>query len=180
VSVTGDLDVAIQTSLDNLLAALDLRPVGEDRFRLPAESVSMFDRAFGGQLLAQAVVGAAATVEGKEIHSLHATFVKAGCPGEPLEVGVTRIRDGRSFATRQVALLEDGAPLLVGIASFTSQTDEPDVAVALPDVAPPEELPQESVAVIGDRGLSRGAIHDPAGRLVASVAQEVVIRKVAT
>jgi acyl-CoA thioesterase II len=37
---------------------------------------------------------------------------------------------------------------------------------------------QESVAVIGDRGLSRGAIHDTEGRLVASVAQEVVIRPV--
>ena len=35
---------------------------------------------------------------------------------------------------------------------------------------------QEAVAVLGDRGLARGAIHDQAGRLVATVMQEVLVR----
>jgi acyl-CoA thioesterase-2 len=35
---------------------------------------------------------------------------------------------------------------------------------------------QEAVALVGDRGLARGAIHDADGRCVASVAQEVVLR----
>jgi acyl-CoA thioesterase-2 len=35
---------------------------------------------------------------------------------------------------------------------------------------------QEAVALVGDRGLARGAIHDADGRLVASVAQEVLLR----
>ena len=35
---------------------------------------------------------------------------------------------------------------------------------------------QEAVALVGDRGLAVGAIHDDAGRLVASVAQEVLLR----
>ncbi len=36
---------------------------------------------------------------------------------------------------------------------------------------------QEAAALVGDRGLARGSIHDADGRLVASVAQEVLLRR---
>ena len=64
---------AINASLDDLLAALDLRPCGEGCFAVEPARFGRSDRVFGGQLLAQAVVGASATVSGKDIHSLHAT-----------------------------------------------------------------------------------------------------------
>jgi acyl-CoA thioesterase-2 len=35
---------------------------------------------------------------------------------------------------------------------------------------------QEMIAITGDRGLVRGAIHDEEGHLVASVMQEVLVR----
>jgi acyl-CoA thioesterase-2 len=35
---------------------------------------------------------------------------------------------------------------------------------------------QETLALSGQRGLVRGSIHDQSGRLVASVAQEVLVR----
>ena len=35
---------------------------------------------------------------------------------------------------------------------------------------------QETLAVVGERGLARGVIEDADGRLVASVVQEVVVR----
>jgi acyl-CoA thioesterase-2 len=35
---------------------------------------------------------------------------------------------------------------------------------------------QEAVALVGDRGLARGAIHDGDGRGVATVVQEVLLR----
>ncbi len=35
---------------------------------------------------------------------------------------------------------------------------------------------QEALAIVGERGLARGAIHDEDGRLVASVMQEVLVR----
>jgi acyl-CoA thioesterase-2 len=35
---------------------------------------------------------------------------------------------------------------------------------------------QEAIALVGDRGLARGAIHDTDGRCVASVVQEVLLR----
>jgi acyl-CoA thioesterase-2 len=35
---------------------------------------------------------------------------------------------------------------------------------------------QEAVALVGDRGLARGTIHDTDGKCVASVVQEVLLR----
>src|SRR4051812_17260836 len=72
---------AILESLDGLLHALELEALGGDRFRVPGEP-GRFDRVFGGQTIAQALLAAGATVDGKAPHSLHAYFVESGTPGE--------------------------------------------------------------------------------------------------
>jgi len=201
---------------------------------------------------------------------------------------VRRLRDGRSTATREIAILEDGDPLLVALVSFGRPRSGPEVAAPAPVAAPPDQMPtlqswardlpggahwierppavevrlpeapsfltgatatsarshwlrlprsvgedptlnaallayasdfflmdmvlrahpaslgpgrangfsldhaiwfhrpvrfdtwhlytQEAVGLVGDRGLARGAVHDGDGRLVASVAQEVLLR----
>src|SRR4051794_37221221 len=86
---------AMLRSLDGLLAALELVPLGEDRFRVAAEP-GRFDRVFGGQTVAQALFAAGCTVAGKDPHSIHAYFVEAGAPDGPVELTVDRVRDGRS------------------------------------------------------------------------------------
>jgi acyl-CoA thioesterase-2 len=286
--VDDELRRAIATSLDDLLAALDLRPCGDDRFAVAPAASGTPGRVFGGQLLAQAVAGAAATVDGKVVHSLHASFLRAGTPCAPVEVDVTRLRDGRSVATRHVAVHEGPDQLLVAIASFAPHRPEPDVAPPAPDAPRPDDVPllqewaaaaptgrhwideppaveirmpeapsfftgataasarshwmrlprdvgddvalhaallayatdyflmdmvfrlhpddlgpgrangfsldhaiwfhrpprfdewhlhtQEALAVVGDRGLARGVVHDAAGRRVATVTQEVLLR----
>jgi acyl-CoA thioesterase II len=288
IEVKGALGAGIDASLQDLLHALDLRPRGDDRDTFEPTTSRTPSRIFGGQLLAQAVVGAAATVEDKEIQSLHAAFTQAATPGAAVEVSVTRVRDGRSMATRQVVVLEDDAPLLIAIATFGSFRTEPDVTSSPTGAAPPADVPllqewavgvpggahwieqppavefrlpeapsfltgatetsarahwmrlprrvgdphalnaalltyasdfflmdmvfrlhpeelgpgragglsldhaiwfhrpvrfddwhlytQEAAALVGDRGLARGNIHDAEGRLVASVAQEVLLR----
>jgi acyl-CoA thioesterase-2 len=155
------LQRAIDASLDDLLAALDLRPSGDDCFAVEPTSSGRPDRVFGGQLLAQAVMGASETVADKHIHSLHASFLRAGTPGAPLRIDVTRLRDGRSIAVREVTLLEAGEPLLVAIASFADFLPEPDiVAVPVPDVAPPEETPLFQ-ALVGEAASGRHWIEQP-------------------
>src|SRR4051794_33700959 len=129
VAVTGTVDA----SLDDLLAALDLQPSGDDRFVVASTGPPDGGRVLGGQLLAQAVRGAAASVADKDIHSLHACFVRAGTPGARVRVEVTRLRNGRSMATRQVAVLEGDEPLLVALASFGRFTPDPTVARRWPD-----------------------------------------------
>jgi len=134
------LSGGISASLASLLAALDLRRLDDDRFAVEPASSGVAGRVFGGQLLAQAVVGASATVAGKDIHSLHATFLRAGTPGASLRIDVARLSDGRSRATREVSVLENGEPLLVGIASFADSRPGPDVAMPPPAVAPPDGM----------------------------------------
>ena len=87
--MSGDtlLESAILQSLEGLLRALQLEPLADGRFRAPCEP-ARFDRVFGGQVLAQAVLAATATVTGKEPHSVHAAFVEAGLPGEDVELVV--------------------------------------------------------------------------------------------
>jgi acyl-CoA thioesterase-2 len=55
------MEKAILGALDNLERALHLEPLGDTRFRVGNEP-GRFGRVFGGQLLAQAVLGAAETV----------------------------------------------------------------------------------------------------------------------
>ncbi len=134
------LGPAIQSALDGLLAALVLDPIGNDRFRVVSEP-GRFDRVFGGQFVAQALLAACATVEDKPPHSLHAYFVEASAPEQPLDLAVERIRDGRSVSTRRVTVTQEGRTLLAVLASFHSGPDEPEVADPPPTVPAPHLVP---------------------------------------
>ncbi|WP_063747973.1 acyl-CoA thioesterase [Pseudofrankia inefficax] len=132
---------AMLDALDGLLRALEPEQLAEDRSQVPPDTVSTAGRVYGGQLLAQALIAAGRSVTGKAPHSLHASFVRAGTPGRPLELATDRVRDGRSMATRQVTVTEDGKPLLVAIAAFHGADPGPGAAVSAPAVPPPDELP---------------------------------------
>jgi acyl-CoA thioesterase-2 len=134
------LDQAILDALDGLLAALQLESLGDDRFRVLGEP-GRFDRVFGGQTVAQALLAASATVTGKDPHSLHAYFVEAGAPEEALDLVVERVRDGRSISTRTVTVTQGNRPLLIVSASFHANPAEPELAAPAPATPLPEQLP---------------------------------------
>ena len=129
-----------------LLEALDLRADGVD-----ASGQDLFSggnqhaprgRVFGGQVLGQAVVAAARTVDAaRPVHSMHGSFLRAGDPTTDITFSVERLRDGGSFSARRVQALQHGAPILSMIASFQEQQDGVDHASPAPDVPGPEELP---------------------------------------
>jgi acyl-CoA thioesterase-2 len=74
---------------------------------------------FGGQVAAQALRAAAATVEADHhVNSLHAYFLRPGRFGVPITCVVDRIRDGSSFTTRRVVALQEGEAILNLDASF--------------------------------------------------------------
>lgn len=108
-------------------------------------------RVYGGQVLAQCVVAAAATLPaGRLIHSLHGYFLRAGDVSEPIEFGVERLRDGRSFSARRVHAYQKGAPILSLIASFQDEQPGLEHAEAMPTGLPaPEDCP-ELLDLIGD------------------------------
>ena len=100
-----------------LVALLDLAPLGEDRFA-GGSAQNGWRRVFGGQVLAQALVAAERTVVGRAPHSLHAYFLLGGDPRTPIVFEVERVRDGRSFTTRRIVARQNGAPIFVMVASF--------------------------------------------------------------
>lgn len=138
--MSASASAAILEALDDLLHALELEPLGDDTFRLASEP-ARFLRVFGGQLLAQALLAAAVTVDGLQPQSLHAYFVQGGVPGRSLEAAVDRVRDGRTMATRRVTISQDDRTLLVAMASFHTNPGGPALEVAPPGVPSPDELP---------------------------------------
>jgi len=112
----------VDAPLALFLGMLDLRPIDTDVFEAPNPAFS-WRRIYGGQLLAQTVVAASGTVEGKLLHSLHGYFVSPGDSSHPFVCRVERIRDGRSFALRRVTMLQDEQPVFVATASFHAPED---------------------------------------------------------
>lgn len=101
-------------------------------------------RVFGGQVVAQSVVAAAATLpDDRLIHSLHGYFLRAGDVNEPIEFGVDRLRDGRSFSARRVHAYQKDVPILSLIASFQVEQEGLEHAEAMPSGLPgPLQCPE--------------------------------------
>ena len=121
-------------------------------------------RVFGGQVLAQALQAAQATIsDGKSAHSLHAYFLRGGREGAGIEYRIERDFDGRSFANRRVVASQEGedgmpVPILNLTASFQlpeeglEHLDSPMPGVALPDELRPDmELRREIAAQWGEK-----------------------------
>src|SRR3546814_8066900 len=91
------------------LCALDAVPGVDDEFTFPARPTTSRDRICGGQVIAQAMTAAARTVDpDKQVHSLHAYFLRGGDETKPLHFRLHRDFDGRSFSNRRVVVRQDG------------------------------------------------------------------------
>ena len=102
---------------------LTVEAVGPDLYR-GGRAERLFDRLYGGQLLAQALLAATATVrDGLQPHSLHAYFVRLGDGAEPIDYIVQRLSDSRGSAHRCIQASQDGVPLAVATCSFRAQRD---------------------------------------------------------
>jgi acyl-CoA thioesterase II len=130
---------ALARSFAGLREILELERLGPDRFRGENEP-DRFGRLFGGQVIAQALMAAARTVEGRLPHSLHAYFLKTGRHDVPVEFEVHRVREGRAFATRRVLALQDGEAILNLASSFQREEPGDEHQWPMPEVPPPESL----------------------------------------
>jgi acyl-CoA thioesterase-2 len=128
--------------VQELVTLLDLEPIEVNIFRGRSPQ-HRSQRVFGGQVLAQALVAANRTVEGRLCHSLHAYFLLPGDPKVPILYEVDRSRDGNSFTSRRVVAIQHGRPIFHMSVSF--QVEEPGLEHQIdpPAVPPPEDLPSE-------------------------------------
>jgi acyl-CoA thioesterase-2 len=105
-------------------------------------------RVFGGQVIAQALTAAQATVpEDRPAHSLHAYFLRGGKEELPIEYRVERGFDGGTFANRRVIASQEERQILASSVSFQRREVGPHhQAATMPEVPPPEDLePEEAV-----------------------------------
>jgi acyl-CoA thioesterase II len=130
------------SATETLLSILDLEPLEHNLFRGLSPQVG-WQRVFGGQVIGQALVAAARTVEGRAAHSLHAYFMRPGDPAVPIIYQVERIRDGKSFTTRRVVATQHGQAIFSMSASFQIAEAGFEHQIPMPAVTPPEELPSE-------------------------------------
>jgi acyl-CoA thioesterase-2 len=125
-----------------LLGILELERLEHNLFRGQSPQTG-WQRVFGGQVIAQALVASCRTVEGRLPHSLHGYFLLPGDPKVPIIYEVDRIRDGRSFTTRRVVAIQHGRAIFSMSSSFHVDEDGFDHAMAMPDVPSPEALPDD-------------------------------------
>lgn len=126
-----------------LLQILDLETLEVDLFRGRSPQVG-WQRVFGGQVIAQALVAATRTVTARPVHSLHGYFMRPGDPSVPIVYEVDRIRDGGSFTTRRVRGIQHGAAIFSMEASFHVPEESFEHQSAMPATTMPEDLPGEA------------------------------------
>jgi acyl-CoA thioesterase-2 len=128
-------------ALRGLIATLTLEPLEDNLFR-GARGNEGWQRVYGGQVLGQALMAAIYTVDpARSVHSLHGYFLLAGDPSQPIIYDVERIRDGGSFTTRRVKAIQHGRAIFSMSASFHKLEEGFDHESPMPDVPPPEALP---------------------------------------
>jgi acyl-CoA thioesterase-2 len=133
-------DDASENTLDRLLHQLDLERLDSDLFLGdPGEGER---RLFGGLIAAQSVVAAHRTVEDTSLHSLHAYFLRPGRHNVPVRYVVYRIRDGKTFTTRDVVAYQSGEAIFNLSCSFARPEDGISHQERMPEVPPPDGLPE--------------------------------------
>jgi acyl-CoA thioesterase II len=125
--------------LADLLKLLELERIEDHIFRGESRDLGGA-RVFGGQVLGQALTAASYTVQGREVHSLHAYFLVAGDVDAPIVYEVDVARDGRSFSNRRVVAIQHGQPIFNMAASFQIPEQGLEHADAMPQVPGPEGL----------------------------------------
>lgn len=130
----------------DLLAILDLEPIGVNLFRGKSSNSSL-QRMFGGHVIGQAMLAASRTVEGRLPHSLHGYFIQPGDPQVPIIYHVERLRDGKSYSTRSVAAIQHGNKIFSIMVSFhVGEQGAFDHQDKMPNVPSPEKLTAEQLS----------------------------------
>ncbi|MDO4785095.1 MAG: acyl-CoA thioesterase II [Propionibacteriaceae bacterium] len=127
---------------EELVDLLRLEAIEPGIFRGPHPD-TLFQRLFGGQVLAQALTAAhQAAPPDRLAHSLNAYFLRPGRVDTPMIFEVESLRDGGSFSSRRVVARQRGEVIFALSASFQVPEDGLDHHDPLPvSVPPPQDCP---------------------------------------
>lgn len=99
-------------------------------------------RVFGGQVLGQALRAASYTAD-RPAHSMHAYFLFGGDVNAPIIYEVERLREGKSFLSRQVRAIQHGRVIFSAMVSFAAPEEGLNYQHPEPVCPPPESLKAE-------------------------------------
>jgi len=127
----------------DLLRQFELERLEVNLFRGESRDIGS-PQVYGGQVLGQALMAAYHTIDGLDVHSLHAYFLRRGDFNRPIVYQVDRSRDGHSFSSRRVIALQNGEQIFTCAASFQRSEQGLDHQSTMPEVPAPETLPDWS------------------------------------
>jgi acyl-CoA thioesterase II len=108
----------------DLASLLTLERVDRDLFRGRNANYGPRQTLYGGQVAAQCLLAASATVEPDRLpHSLHGYFLRPGRSDLPVILEVDRDRDGRSFSARHVVAVQEGDVIFSMVTSFHTESE---------------------------------------------------------
>ena len=129
--------------LQKVIEILDLEEIEQNHYRAHSPDEG-WERVYGGQVIGQALVAASRTVpEDRSAHSLHGYFLRGGDTTIPILYRVERIRDGKSFSTRQVVAVQNGHPIFTMSISFQVFEEGLSHQFEMPQAPAPEDLLDE-------------------------------------
>ena len=154
----------MQAILADLVHLLELERIEDNIFRGESRDLGG-ERVFGGQVLGQALTAASYTVDGREVHSLHAYFLRPGDVKANIVYQVESARDGRSFSNRRVVAIQHGRPIFNMTASFQLPEQGLEHQSPMPEVPGPDgladarEIPAEILNKVPEK-MRRFLTHD--------------------
>ncbi|WP_291355094.1 acyl-CoA thioesterase [Acinetobacter sp. UBA3106] len=125
-----------------LVELLSLEKIEENIYRGQSRNL-VGKRVFGGQVLGQALRAASYTAD-RPAHSLHAYFLYGGDVNAPIIYKVDRLRDGKSFVSRQVRAIQHGRTIFTAMVSFASPEEGLNYQISEPEYPAVEELKNEA------------------------------------
>ena len=129
--------------MQEVLDLLDLEVIEANLFR--GSSLNIVGKnVFGGQVLAQALMAAGRTTDGRLANSMHGYFLRAGDTTAPIVYQVDRVRDGKSFSTRMVKAIQHGETIFIMSASFAVMEEGLEHQAEMPVVDGPDGILSET------------------------------------
>lgn len=125
-----------------LVELLSLEKIEENIYRGQSRNL-VGKRVFGGQVLGQALRAASYTAD-RPAHSLHAYFLYGGDVNAPIIYEVDRLRDGKSFVSRQVRAIQHGRTIFTAMVSFANPEEGLNYQISEPEYPAVEDLKSEA------------------------------------
>jgi acyl-CoA thioesterase-2 len=129
---------------------LEVEPIERDLFRGRSPHTAL-QRAFGGQVAAQALTAAYRTVpSSRSVRSLHGYFLRPGDQSVPIIYRVEQTYDGNTVSGRHVSAIQHDRNVFTLSAAFDESRTGPEHQIAMAEVPAPDELPEASMHTSGD------------------------------